>query len=106
METRRGREDPEATCTVDAQRRRVWSQGIRQRALRGEIENFTGVSDPYEPPLSPEVRVDLSAQSVLQARDQVIGCLWSSGWLAAPAQQEKSEEQLIARKLAMLGYTE
>lgn len=30
-------------------------KGLYKRALAGEIANFTGVSDPYEPPLSPEV---------------------------------------------------
>ena len=30
-------------------------KGLYKKALAGEIENFTGVSDPYEPPLEPEV---------------------------------------------------
>jgi len=30
-------------------------KGLYRRAMAGEIENFTGVSDPYEPPLDPEV---------------------------------------------------
>jgi adenylyl-sulfate kinase len=30
-------------------------KGLYRRAVAGEIENFTGVSDPYEPPLNPEV---------------------------------------------------
>jgi len=30
-------------------------KGLYQKALNGEIKNFTGVSDPYEPPLKPEV---------------------------------------------------
>lgn len=30
-------------------------KGLYQRALAGEIQRFTGVSDPYEPPLAPEV---------------------------------------------------
>jgi len=30
-------------------------KGLYRRAMAGEIENFTGVSDPYEPPLAPEV---------------------------------------------------
>ncbi len=30
-------------------------KGLYRRARAGEIENFTGVSDPYEPPLNPEV---------------------------------------------------
>jgi adenylyl-sulfate kinase len=30
-------------------------KGLYRRAMAGEIENFTGVTDPYEPPLHPEV---------------------------------------------------
>jgi adenylyl-sulfate kinase len=30
-------------------------KGLYKKALAGEIEHFTGVSDPYEPPLEPEV---------------------------------------------------
>jgi adenylyl-sulfate kinase len=30
-------------------------KGLYRRAMAGEIDNFTGVSDPYEPPLKPEV---------------------------------------------------
>ena len=30
-------------------------KGLYKKALAGEIEHFTGVSDPYEPPLDPEV---------------------------------------------------
>jgi adenylyl-sulfate kinase len=30
-------------------------KGLYRRAMAGEVENFTGVTDPYEPPLQPEV---------------------------------------------------
>ncbi len=30
-------------------------KGLYRRAMAGEIENFTGVTDPYEPPLAPDV---------------------------------------------------
>jgi adenylylsulfate kinase-like enzyme len=30
-------------------------KGLYKKALAGEIAHFTGVSDPYEPPLAPEV---------------------------------------------------
>ena len=30
-------------------------KGLYKKALAGELKNFTGVSDPYEPPLNPEV---------------------------------------------------
>jgi adenylyl-sulfate kinase len=33
-------------------------KGLYERALRGELQKFTGVSDPYEAPESPELRVE------------------------------------------------
>jgi adenylylsulfate kinase len=33
-------------------------KGLYEKAFRGEIKEFTGVSDPYEEPTSPEVRID------------------------------------------------
>lgn len=35
-------------------------KGLYRKALAGELANFTGVSDPYEPPLAPEVTLDTS----------------------------------------------
>jgi adenylyl-sulfate kinase len=52
-------------------------KGLYQKALRGEIGNFTGVSDPYEEPFSPELVIeshrespDRSAQRLLLALEQ------------------------------------
>jgi adenylylsulfate kinase-like enzyme len=38
-------------------------KGLYERARAGEIERFTGVSDPYEEPLSPELTVDTESES-------------------------------------------
>jgi adenylylsulfate kinase len=38
-------------------------KGLYRKAMAGEIPQFTGVSDPYEPPLNPEVRVDSSSET-------------------------------------------
>ncbi len=39
-------------------------KGLYKKALAGEIKQFTGISDPYEEPESPELRIDTSAISV------------------------------------------
>jgi len=39
-------------------------KGLYKKALAGEIPQFTGVSDPYEEPLAPEVLIDTSLVSV------------------------------------------
>jgi adenylyl-sulfate kinase len=38
-------------------------KGLYEKAFRGEIKEFTGVSDPYEPPLNPELTLDTEHQS-------------------------------------------
>lgn len=39
-------------------------KGLYKKALAGEIPNFTGISDPYEPPLQPEITIDSSSESL------------------------------------------
>jgi len=48
-----------ATSLEDCMRRDT--KGLYARALAGEVTNFTGVSDPYEEPEAPEVRLDTAA---------------------------------------------
>ncbi len=43
------------------------------RALTGELKNFTGVSDPYEEPLNPDILIDTSSESPSQSAER----LWS-----------------------------
>jgi adenylyl-sulfate kinase len=45
-----------ATPLEECARRDV--KGLYEKAFKGEIEHFTGVSDPYEEPTSPELRID------------------------------------------------
>jgi adenylylsulfate kinase len=47
-------------------------KGLYAKALAGEIQNFTGVSDPYEPPLEPEIVLHTEAQSVDESVHQII----------------------------------
>jgi adenylyl-sulfate kinase len=51
------------------------SKGLYGRALRGEIEHFTGVSDPYEPPLSPEVHVHSDSETVAESTARIVAAL-------------------------------
>jgi bifunctional enzyme CysN/CysC len=50
-------------------------KGLYKKALAGEIANFTGVSDPYEAPLHPEVRVDSSKETVAESLDRVLAAV-------------------------------
>ena len=56
-------------------------KGLYAKALKGEIRNFTGVSDPYEPPTSPEVEVRTAEESVEASAAKILGYLESRGLL-------------------------
>jgi adenylyl-sulfate kinase len=61
-------------------------KGLYEKALRGEIANFTGVSDPYEPPPNPEVAVNSERETVAESTEKVLNRLAELGYLApAPA---------------------
>jgi adenylyl-sulfate kinase len=59
-------------------------KGLYKRALAGEIDNFTGVSDPYEPPLNPEVVVKTSQESPEQSVAAIMAKLEALGYLGSP----------------------
>lgn len=48
------------------------TKGLYARARRGELRNFTGIDDPYEPPVSPEVTIDTRSLSVEEATTKVM----------------------------------
>ncbi len=50
-------------------------KGLYKKAIAGEIKQFTGISDPYEPPLQPELVLDTSALSVDEGVSRILGKL-------------------------------
>ncbi len=52
-------------------------KGLYARARAGEIQGFTGVDGPYEPPPHPELRIDTTATGVPEAVVQIIELLRS-----------------------------
>ena len=50
-------------------------KGLYKKALRGEIKHFTGISDPYEEPLNPEITVDTVNNSVEENASTIINYL-------------------------------
>ncbi|MCE9671370.1 adenylyl-sulfate kinase [Myxococcus stipitatus] len=54
-------------------------KGLYQRALAGALPNFTGVSDPYEAPESPEVVVRSASESVTVGLERVLVALQARG---------------------------
>jgi adenylyl-sulfate kinase len=47
-------------------------KGLYKKALAGEIKNFTGVSDPYEPPLKPEVVYHSDRETVQESAAKIL----------------------------------
>src|SRR5215831_13427135 len=56
-------------------------KGLYAKARAGVIDNFTGVSDPYEEPTDAELTIDTSAMSRQQSVDAVLRLLMTGGWL-------------------------
>ena len=50
-------------------------KGLYEKAFRGEIKEFTGVSDPYEAPENPEIVVDTENESIEESAGKVIAYL-------------------------------
>jgi len=60
-------------------------KGLYEKALKGEIANFTGISDPYEEPLNPEVTVDTEAEPLEESVGKVLAALEAKGYIPVAA---------------------
>ena len=49
-------------------------KGLYAKALRGEVANFTGISDPYEEPLAPDLVLETDRESL----EESVARLWSA----------------------------
>jgi adenylyl-sulfate kinase len=82
-------------------------KGLYKKALAGEIDNFTGVSDPYEAPENPDVTIDSSVETVEESLSKILAKLEELGY-APPASSDEAytadEEAEIEARLAALGY--
>ena len=58
-------------CPLDTLIRRD-VKGLYARALAGELEHFTGISDPYEDPPAPDITVDSSIETVEQSTARIL----------------------------------
>jgi adenylyl-sulfate kinase len=58
------------------------TKGLYMRALSGELKRFTGISDPYEAPVSPEVTVDTEHESVDECVAKIFAALEGRGYVA------------------------
>ena len=67
-------------CPIDVLAERD-VKGLYKKALAGEIKNFTGVSDPYEAPETPDVTVDTSKESIEESVTKIMAKLVELGYV-------------------------
>ena len=58
-------------------------KGLYKKARAGQLKNFTGIDDPYEAPLSPEVTLDATATSPQEAAVLLLEYLEKQGLIGA-----------------------
>jgi len=60
------------------------TKGLYRKARAGEIRGFTGIDDPYEPPLHPEVECRTDLESLEESASKVLAALAARGFSASP----------------------
>ena len=63
------------------------TKGMYEKARKGEIQNFTGIDDPYEAPEHPELRLDSEHESAPANTQLVLDYLFQKGFLKKMAQR-------------------
>ena len=87
-------------------------KGLYQKALRGEIAQFTGVSDPYESPLYPEVVVETHRETPDESLRKILERMRTLNYLSGDEEMGESvvfsgqEKTQILERLRDLGYLE
>lgn len=66
-------------------------KGLYEKALKGEIPNFTGVSDPYEEPLNPDVFLDTEQECVEESLAKVVAALETRGFIPSGTAKQPAE---------------
>ncbi|MDX2316730.1 MAG: adenylyl-sulfate kinase, partial [Gammaproteobacteria bacterium] len=59
-------------------------KGLYAKARKGLIPEFTGISDPYEAPEHPQLRIDTSGRSPMEAAQEIFLYLLREGYLDSP----------------------
>lgn len=65
-------------------------KGLYQKARAGEIKGFTGIDDPYEPPLKPEIECRTDLESLPESVSKVLAKLEELNYFPAPLASSKA----------------
>ncbi|MFL5695504.1 MAG: adenylyl-sulfate kinase [Ktedonobacteraceae bacterium] len=89
-------------CPIEVCRQRD-VKGLYKLVDEGKIKNFTGVDDPYEEPLHPELIVETDKETVDESVARIFAKLTQLGYLEAEDDHE-DESKVVVDRLAALGY--
>jgi ATP sulfurylase/adenylyl-sulfate kinase len=79
-------------------------KGLYKKAIAGEINNFTGVSDPYEPPLAPEVILETDKETIEVSVNKLLRALELIGLIPeGNATLPRQEEDKVFAQLQKVG---
>ena len=81
-----------AKCPLEVLEKRD-VKGLYKKARTGELKQFTGISDPYEEPLQPEIVVETDKETPEQSAEKIIKWLTEKGYLEKCYNYQKSGER-------------
>jgi adenylyl-sulfate kinase len=83
-------------------------KGLYRKALAGEIKGFTGVDDPYEPPLQPELTIETEKEPPADSAARILQKLEDLAYIETSVDPAYTveEESRIRERLLRLGYLE
>lgn len=58
------------------------TKGLYKKARAGELTNFTGIDDPYEPPANPEVVINTSEETAAESAQKIVNKLLELKYLS------------------------
>ncbi|HMM40686.1 MAG TPA: bifunctional sulfate adenylyltransferase/adenylylsulfate kinase, partial [Thermomicrobiales bacterium] len=76
------------------------SKGLYAKARRGEISDFTGINDPYEPPVTPEITLDTVTSSPEENAARIVEYLVAQGFVRP---DERWTNGIVATEVARPG---
>ena len=71
-------------------------KGLYKRALAGEIAHFTGITDPYEAPLAPDLEIQTDAETVDQSAARIVSLLAEKKLIAAPTSEVRAQNSEVS----------
>ena len=89
-------------CPIEVCRQRD-VKGLYKLADEGKIKGFTGVDDPYEEPLHPELIVQTDQETVAESVARIFAKLEELGYLE-PEEAPEEDSKVVTDRLVALGY--